>query len=99
MVPALVPTARVPADDSGARVTSFPSRAPPKPVVVTVTRPFELVTMVATYFVPPVPAVVISQPQPLTTAATLVPLWQSSLIDVRHPLAASITSDIFARML
>src|SRR5713101_6525248 len=75
-VPALVPTARVPADASGASVTSFASMLVlPKPCVVTVTRPFWLVTMVATYFVPPTPAVVISQPHPLATAETLVPLW------------------------
>src|SRR6266567_2121845 len=74
-VPALVPMAAVPAADSGSSVTTFPSRVPPKPCVVTVTRPFALVLMVFTYFVPPVAVDVISQPHPSATAETLSPLW------------------------
>src|SRR6266704_4777724 len=74
-VPALVPMAAVPAADSGSSVTTFPSRVPPTPCVVTVTRPFALVLMVFTYFVPPVAVDVISQPHPSATAETLSPLW------------------------
>src|SRR6266567_3765655 len=75
-VPALVPIAAVPAADSGSSVTTFPSIAVLlKPRVVTETRPSWLVVMVDTYFVPPVPVDVISQPHPLATAETLVPLW------------------------
>jgi hypothetical protein len=55
--------------------------------------------MVDTYFeAPPAAAFVTSQPQLLIPGA-LVALWKTSVIEVRHALAAKITSDIFARLL
>ena len=72
----MVPTAAVPALDSGSRVTTLLSIAVlEKPVVVTETRPFAVVLMPFTYFVTPDPPGEISQPHPLMTAEALVPLW------------------------
>src|SRR6266576_379213 len=86
---------------SGTRVTTVPliPLVPAKPWIVTVTFQLTSVAMNCTYFeAPPVVALVTSQPQLLIPGA-LVALWKTSVIEVRHALAAKITSDIFARLL
>lgn len=88
---------------SGTRVTIVPliagTRVVEKPCIVTETLPLTSVVISWTYFeAPPVAAFVTSQPQLLIPGA-LVALWKISVIEVRHALAARITSDIFARLL
>src|SRR5690349_18716002 len=56
------------------------------PCVVTMTLPFTSVLMVFTYFEAPVVVVVTSQPQPPATMVELLPLWKTSVIDVRQAL-------------
>src|SRR5438132_8917112 len=85
----------------GTRVTTVPLIlvVGAKPWIATITFPLMSVEIVFTYFeAPPVVMLVTSQPQLLAPGA-LVALWKTSVIEVRHALAAKITSDIFARLL
>src|SRR5712692_438159 len=79
----------------GTSVTVWPSTSLLIPAAIrTLTLPLPSVWILLTYF--DAPPVVFSQPQ-LFAAGGVPPVWYTSVIEVRHALAARITSDIFAR--
>lgn len=86
-----------PPEPTGTKLTVLPSIAvSPMPWTVTITPPAASVATDATYLDV---AVELSQPQPPAAgklAAEL--LWYTSVMDVRQPEAAKITSDSFARL-
>src|SRR5258706_1396453 len=79
----------------GVSVTVLPSTSVLIPVATSImTLPLVSVWILLTYFDDP--PVTFSQPQSFA-AAGVPPVWYTSVIEVRHALAARITSDIFTR--